>query len=190
MKWQFQQLGGGTLMRFNIHESAPTQGSVVETGLKAPLVSNVIGRFLRISNYGISEKNQEVKAEVDRERARDRIKHNEIINKHIKQYQKDGATGDVEELIGTATKEAFKGQVVTKREVLAFQKKMKMAIIRGESDPNVNALIYAESNDAKVALLKQYRENLSDEEFADLFKFVQEQKIVSTDTAKIFIKSQ
>ena len=190
LKWQWNQLGGGTFMRFEVHEYTPREKSQIQIGLNSPIVSNVIGRFIKTTDYGISERMKEVTAPIEQERAVSRIEENRVINRYIKKFQDTGSKQeDIEPLIKEATKEAFKGQIKTKGEIRYFQKKFKVAILRGKSDPLINALIYAQSSDSQIALLKEYKNNMSKDEFNDLFKFLQEQKIISPITASKFFKA-
>jgi len=187
LKWQFQQLGGGTFMRFEIHEQTPTEKSLLQIGLNAPLVSNVVGRFIKVSDYGSTEKAREITDIIESERAANRIEETRVINKYIKKFQKTGSKQeDIQPMANEATKEAFKGQIKTKGEVRYFQKKFKVAILRGQSDPKINSLIYAKSVDSQIALLVEYKKNMNKDEFNELFKFIQDQNIISQNTARKF----
>jgi len=190
LKWQFQQLGGGTFMRFEIHEQTPTEKSLLQVGLNAPLVNNIIGRFIKVSDYGVSERARDVTDIIEQERAANRIEETRVINKYIEKFQKAGSNQkDIQPMMNEATKEAFKGQIKTKGEVRYFQKKFKVAILRGQSDSRINSLIYATSVDSQIALLVEYKKNMNKEDFNDLFGFIQEQNIISSNTARKFFES-
>ena len=51
-------------------------------------------------------------------------------------------------------------------------KKFRFAVLRGEDDPNVNALLSATSNDQKKELLKNIRGRIDEEKFKGLTKML------------------
>ena len=115
---------------------------------------------------------------------------NAVINKHIKEFQSAGGNkDDIPDYRTRALKEAFKGQLKTKREVNAFEKKFDIAVVRGHADSRINSLIYANSIEAQMALLKEYKNVLPLAEFNELFGFAQREKIISKNTAIKFFEA-
>ena len=65
-------------------------------------------------------------------------------------------------------------------------KKFNIAVIRGQNDPHVNALIDADTNDAKVQILKELQSRLSETEFTQVYNLARKQKIISDNVVKDF----
>ena len=53
--WEFQQLGGGIVWKFYPGEARPRQLTRGQRILELPVLSNIVGRFIRITNYGETE---------------------------------------------------------------------------------------------------------------------------------------
>ena len=190
LKWQWNQLGGGIFVRFSVHDGVPKEAGLGEKILSYPIVSNIAGRFIRISDFGRTEMFQKTIKGVQKEESRERLKERAIINKYIDQYQEaDSKNEDIPKLIKEATKEVFKGQIKTVSEVKGFQKRFEISLIRGQSDANINALIN-KTIDEQMALLKQMKEQMDKEGFNEIFIFAQKHNIISKNTAQKFFEMQ
>ena len=183
LTWQFQQLGGGTFLKLYPTYGTPKEKSPGEKFLSLPLLSNVIGRFIKISDYGETEKLREITTGVESERAKERLAEGRILNKYVEMWQMEEVTNMgmlerdfVEEVLGHRPRTKDE-----KEEAGRLEKKLNIAVIKGESDPKINALISARSNAEKLELLAAYQESLSAEEFSELKKLVLREKIVSKD---------
>jgi len=54
--WEFNQVGGNIFTKFYVGEQTPTEKSLGEKFLQLPVISNIAGRFIRVSDYGQIEK--------------------------------------------------------------------------------------------------------------------------------------
>jgi len=65
-------------------------------------------------------------------------------------------------------------------------KKFRIGIVRGENDPYVNSLIDANTNAAKVEILKEIKKRLPDGEFRRIYDTARKNKIISDNVIKDF----
>lgn len=82
-KWTWNTLGGGIIYRFRDRRLEDGEPTELESGLETPVVGNLIGRWLRVSNRGIQEQVQAISAEVEQERAILRLAANEMLRKQF-----------------------------------------------------------------------------------------------------------
>lgn len=190
--WLFNQAGGGVFYQFT--QTAPRDKSTTEKLFNLPLVGNIAGRFVKVSDYGIGEEFNQIKAEVQKDQAIRRLDENAVINDYIKDSQKNMDDKSIDELV-----QKNKAKIIT--EVLGhapqteeeltraknIEKKYKIGLQRGESDPYINALISAVTNDEKIALIQEYKKTLSKQDFNKIMLTSLKYKIVSPEA---FIKSK
>jgi len=183
--WQFQQLGGNVFTKFYLGERTPTEKSAGEKFLQIPILSNIAGRFIKISDYGQLEKYRKKLQEIQGEKARVRIEENKVINEYVKKYQKK--EGDLNELANDLILDILGHAISSKEEKRRadnIKKKFKISVKRGESDPKINALISAQTNEEKTTLMRVYKEIMSKEDFDKLKKELLQFKIISTNVLK------
>lgn len=188
LTWQFNQMGGGIFQRFYTTQQAPTNKTWLQKVIEAPVVSNILGRWIKVSDYGQSEKNWAIIDKTGQQEAAVRIENKQKINDAIKKY-KEGSQNLtrrlaierqlVKDIVGKApyTKERKTAQTNT-------IKKFRIALIKGESDEDVNALISATSNEQKVQLLKQIKLTKDPGEYDKMVKLLLKEKIISKNVIK------
>lgn len=183
--WQFQQLGGNVFVKFYAGEQTPTVKSKGEEFLGYPIVSNVVGRFIKISDYGQIEKARDVVERIEGENARKSILEDRVINDYVGKYQdgeknqeKQNELGDalVREILGHEPEDKEED---TKRNALL--KKFDIAIQRGFADPTVTIMINATTNKAKIELLQMYKDTMTEEQYKNFEDLLIEHKIISPD---------
>lgn len=180
--WQFQQLGGGIFYRFYHEPSAQREEGNVEKFFNAPVIGNVLGRFVRVSDYGEVEQLKAIEAKVEKEKAKETIQEREVINKYIKEARADGKTKTTMVLENKLVKEVFNGVPMTKDDQAKAKrlvKKFRLSLQRGNADPNVTALVDASSNDVKLEILKKIQSEMTAKEFSTLRQQLLESGIVS-----------
>lgn len=171
--WLFNQSGGSVFYKFST--SAPKDQSKAEKALNLPFASNILGRFVKISDYGTTETLNKIKANVQKDQARTRIDENSIINDYVKEAQgaKDGQT--IQQL-------TVKNKKALVTEILGHEpqnpdeiaragniiKKYQVGLQRGESDPMINSLISAQTNAEKIQLLTEIKSRLTKQEYNQL----------------------
>jgi len=183
--WQFEQAGGNIFMKFYAGEQTPTTKTPGERFLQSPIISNVLGRFIKVSDYGEIERYRRKTGLIEQKKARENIDETKIINKYVQEYQKTKKNPIV--LSREMTKEILghnpRGQEEIQK-AKSLQKKLKIAIERGKSDPKINALISANTNDEKEALLRVFKEDMDESEFSQFKKEILRYKIVSPEVLR------
>jgi hypothetical protein len=87
LKWTWNQLGGSVLFRFDTRPELIKNDTPLEKSLKAPGVSNLVGRFLRVSNRGILDADRKVIEPGEQQRARVRLAVDEIKAKLLRREE-------------------------------------------------------------------------------------------------------
>lgn len=189
--WLLNQSGGGVFYQFT--QGAPREKSSTEKLFNLPVVGNIAGRFVKVSDYGTTETLKQITDKVASEESRARIDESTIINKYIEKAHgaKDQATVDAQvaknkanlitDVLGHAPQTS---EELTKAKNIL--KKYQVGLQRGESDPYINALIGATTSDQQIELVKEYRKTLSKQDFNQIFLTSIKYKIVSPET---FIKA-
>lgn len=183
--WALNQLGAGVFFKSYNTMQSPESKTWVQKVVEAPVLSNVVGRFVKVSDYGEYEKNKAIIKEQRSLDAKRTLEKNEVINKKIQEFQKSDLKPQtqlkyekemVEEIYGQAPYDTD-----TKREISYTVKKYRVGIVRGSADSNVNSLISAQSNNEKVTLLKKLKGDMNKDDFINLEKMLVKEKIVSKE---------
>lgn len=184
--WLFGQSGGSIFYKFSVGTPKDTTGT--EKFLNLPFMGNILGRFLKVSDYGTTEKMNEIKAEVQSDQAKRRIDEASIINDYIKKEQ-GLKTETAIDIVVKNTKAELVNEILghppTNEEELAraknIEKKFKIGLQRGESDPYINALISSVTNDEKVALMAEYKKTLTKQDYNKILLSSLKYKIISPE---------
>ena len=182
MGWVFQQLGGGVFYRFYHEPSAQREQSKAEKFFNAPVIGNILGRFIRVSNYGQTEKLKAIEARVEKEKARETLDERKLINKYIKEARDTNQTRTTAKLENELVRERYDGFPKTKDDMADAKrlvKKFRLSLERGNADPKVTALVDAGSNEAKLEILKEIRSDMDTKEFSKLSRQLVTNGIVS-----------
>lgn len=180
--WQFQQLGGGIFYRFYHEPSAKREEGAVEKFFNAPVIGNVLGRFVRVSDFGEVEQLRNIEDKVEKEKAKESLKDKALINKYIDQAREENIRFSTAELENALVTEKFDGFPNTKEDIAdakSLVKKFQLTLRRGNADPNVSALVTASSNDVKLEILKKIQGDMDAVEFDALRTDLIQSKIVS-----------
>jgi len=189
--WQFNQFGGSVFMRFYTGETAPRESSGLERFLQTPMLSNVIGRFIRVTDYGELEQYRQIIGEQDSADARRRISENRIVNDYIGKWQESDQTDerrdqyvkDIQrDILGTAERGSMDES--QKSRATNLERKFRLGIARGMNDPKISALIDAGTNDLKVKILTGLRGVMDEADFEKLLADAKEYKVISDEVIK------
>lgn len=182
--WLFNQSGGGLFYYFT--QGAPKDKSGTEKALALPLVGNVVGRFIKVSDYGRTEKLNQIKENVQSKQARERIDENTVINRYIKDAQNLKSEASIDEFVAKNMKnviaDVFDTPPSTEEDlnrIKNIEKKLKIGIQRGQSNPYINALISASTNEEKGQLIAEYKKTLPKTEFNRVILDSLKYKIIS-----------
>lgn len=182
--WVFQQLGGSVFFSFYHEPSAPKEKGQVESLINLPVIGTVTNRFVRVSDYGTVESLRSIKKRVEQSEARERLDTKEVIYRYVESAIKDPENKN--EYKKKMTEELYEGgRPRTATELDKYKedlKKFDTFFLRGSTtDPNVEALYSATSNNQKVEVLKEIKNNMEDSEYSELKRFLLVNKIVSSE---------
>ena len=189
--WQAKQLGSGSFFRTYYTTQTPETKSWIQKMVDVPVLGNIIGRWIEVSDYGQSEKNKELVEPVKQEKARERIEEDYVIQRKVKLYRdgdaskKDALRELVREVVGESP---YKGTRKAKKTRL--EKEFELIVDKKRADPNLKSLLYANSNDEKVKLLEEFYKTMSEGEFDDLIKLGKKHKVFSEKVYKEFLKKK
>ena len=181
--WQFQQLGGGVVWKFYPGEQRPRERTSAQKILELPVVSNIIGRFVRITNYGEIEAFRGVQRQAARGDAQRRLTENEAINEAIRAYLElpaDRQTNDERNTLASQlTRALYDAPREREDRETPIRTKLRIGILRGEADPLVDTLLSAGSNNEKVAILDAARDTMAEDAFAAWLSMAVRQRVIS-----------
>lgn len=190
LQYLFNQAGGNVFVKlYNTDKALPQSG--LESVIRIPFLSNLLARFIRVTDYGTQEKLDRELMPLEREAAETRIENKKILNQYIGKSR--GLEGDdlkaledelVEKTLGPEPDGGRHGTEKSKETNL--RKRFEVGRIAGTVSNEVDALIYAQSNDEKLALLQSYKQSMSTEDFDTLMAFVEENKIISENVVDSF----
>ena len=183
--WQFQQLGGGIVWKFYPGEQRPRERTPAQKVLELPVVSNIIGRFVRITNYGEIEAFRGVQRQAARGDAQRRLTENEAINEAIRAYLELPADRQTNDERNTLAHQLTRALYDAPRERAdrenPIRTKLRIGILRGEADPLVDTLLAAGSNNEKVAILDAARDTMAEDAFEAWLAMAVDQRIISRE---------
>jgi hypothetical protein len=168
LKHLWNSAGLGIVYRFPTDDLEKAK-STAEKVIGAPILSNLLGRFVKITNYGKFEELQRIAKGVRQGIARRNLDERDAIVANVNATEKPSVENAFK-LYGDMVKAGMlkrKGglSVVSFSE---FRKNYEKFSRRKESDPFVNALIFARGNEERSALLNYYRESMSKEDYEQL----------------------
>ena len=183
--WVFQQMGGGIFYRFYHEPVTPKAESKAEQIVNLPLLGNILGRFIRVSDFGQVEKLRSIKEQTEKEEARARIEQKNLINKYIKDARAEGIRFSTMEIENKLIKEYLGKPAPTtadeREKVNRLRKKFRLSFKRGSAEPEVLALMDATTNQQKLDILKQIEADMSPAEFRTLQTDLLKNGIVSDE---------
>lgn len=183
----FQEVGGNIFIKFYTGERK-SQMTPSEKVLSLPIVSNVVGRFLKISDYGKTEDINTLQGQMEAEKAKYNLDTAEVIKKYATEARKPSGMVNVEykmveEILGHIPQTAAERDEAKKLRV-----RLKLAIKKTVNDSNARTILYASSNEIRVELLREMQKSMSKEKFRELIATLVEYKIASDSVLKLFYK--
>lgn len=160
LRYEFQQLGGGVVYRVAVVEQ-PEDRTPAQKVLELPVVSNLVGRFVRISNYGHTERLRKVEADIRRDEASARLAEREAVAEAVR-----GLMTQPPPLRGQAAQMQAARRLVDQLyadtaprdrqdKYAAVAKKIRVGIQRGGTDPVVDKVLTATSTAQRVAIIRE-----------------------------------
>lgn len=160
----------------------------LEKILNLPVLSNVIGRFIKVSDYGKIEKASQIQKEVSKEASIKTLDKREKTNTALEKYLAGEKTDEnYKDIAGQLVKDVLghNPDMNNKEEVSqakAIEKQFRFAVIAGSNPPEISNVVDATTNQAKAENLKILQETVPIEKFAELLKMFVEEGVVTVDT--------
>lgn len=182
LKYIVNQAGGNIFIRLDYGDKFDQ--TPLEKVMRVPILSNIIGRFVKVTDYGEAEKMKSSLSKIKQGSAAQSIEQGEIITQRAQDFRKSDKNNSIfernkaerdliEELLGHPPKNADE-----KADAANIKKRFRLAVKKTVKDPLVNALIYA-NNDQKLELLKDFKENSTPEEYSEALKSLLKEQIIS-----------
>ncbi|HAL44850.1 MAG TPA: hypothetical protein DCP47_02880 [Phycisphaerales bacterium] len=140
LKWVANESGASIIQRFNL-DTMDKPATATEKIISMPVSSDIIGRFIKVSDYGRREALKKVSGDTERKRARELLELRDIAIKLAKG----------EKLSGKEQSLADKNQQYLKH-------RTKLAQAKVEGDTYANELLYARSTAERYAMQKRIME--------------------------------
>ena len=184
--YEFQQLGGGIVWKFYPGGTRPRERTTGQVLLDLPIVSNILGRWIKITNFGETERLRETVADVQADEARQRLTERAGLNDAIREYQAlptaERTTAKAQALAGALAAQSMRPDQTGAEQqaaVRALLTKFRMGLVRGEADPVVDAVMSATSNAQKAAVILKAAEHWSNAELGRWIAQARQEGVVS-----------
>ena len=190
LKWTFNAVGGGIIRRFSVTDRVPQEKTTIEKVVKIPIIGGVIGRFLKVSDYGTKEMLTQVAKNQAQLEARKRLDKWEMIYDYVEEAIKDPAYGTpefnqreyedrfAEQWIGS---QEFDNSRDKRDEKNSVKKSFQLGMQKSESTAEVQVLLSAGSNDQKKVVLEELRTRMPEEEYQSFIREIQRAGIISLE---------
>lgn len=190
VNWLLQNQGLGVVIPGYIVDNPDKLQKV----LGWPLVSNIAGRWLKVSDYGKTEQLKEVTKSVERQQAQRGIEEDKVIKSAVDEYRA-GSKNEIRRLqIEKKTFEKIFNSLPSdsrsSQKASSLKKEIRITMIKGDADANLNALIRANSNEQKAELLKSMYNSLTSTEFDQVRSDAIKYGIISLDVINKFRKKR
>jgi hypothetical protein len=166
LKYLANQGGASLIYRFPTGEVDRVK-SDLEKAVNAPIVGNMLGRFIKVSNYGLFEQLKQVSQLAAQEAARVKLNDRDAMADNINATNKPGIASGLK-LYAEMLKdgELRRGlKMVKPREFLSNYQRMAD---QKTGDPYINAVVFSQSMEEKSALIGYYKQTLPPDQFKDI----------------------
>jgi len=190
LDWLVKNQGLGIIMPSYTPEGEVT---TLQKVLSAPVISNILGRWIKVSDQGRKEILREVGQEQKQAKAESSVKRGKFVDQAIKDYK--AGTQNMTNRLATErqlVKDALGEPPYSsaeKTQATNLVKKFRRELIRG-TDPEVDALIYAVSTDERVALLTRIAKDKTEEEMNAFILELAREKILSKEAIAAYRRSK
>lgn len=187
LQWLAKNQGASIIMP-NYGNDFVEDRSGIQKILDLPVLSNVLGRWIKVTSYGKTEQGKEVLAPIKQQEAAKREDTNEAITKAVKEFK----AGDpsmvnrnriekdlVKKLVGDAPYNKDE-----KLQVSNIKKKFRLTVLRGGIDPNVDVVLSATTKAQQIAALKDIKSKMSKREYDQFIKQLFKYEAISSEVVK------
>jgi len=183
LKWLIKQQGAGLV----IPSFTPDKDAgFLEKLTNAPVVSNILGRWLKVTDYGTQEKLMKQSQSLESQVAERYLQKKESIKRYVDIYKSNPSQGlinverqlinEIFKVKGKATKAQLQGMAILK-------KQFRVAVRTGENK-YLDQYFYSTTNAEKVSVLNQMKENTDKKEFDNTIKQLKVQGLISNEVLR------
>jgi hypothetical protein len=181
LMYEYGKLGGNIL--YKPTNKPKTDQGKLEKILDMPIIGNVLSAVITVSNYGKIERYWEMKEQSEKDKAKQSIQEKSIIDKFVDEYRANGKNSifernkyelaTVKEVIGHLPKNQEE-----KSKASSIKTRFRLAVKKTVPDQIASVLINS-NNKTKIEILRQFKSDSSEEEFATALKSLIDEKIIS-----------
>lgn len=183
--WMFQELGGGTFVRFYNEPTMPKNAGELEQFFGLPIVANILGRFVRVSDYGKQEALQNITDQVQSKAANQRLDDNDVVNAALKQAVEDPEIANNRAVYEAQIRDTIKGEGPMDEEAQKrfdrARTRFRLGLLKGSADAETAAFLNANTNEEKAAILRTIKSHLEDAEFQEYLAELRRSGMVTPD---------
>lgn len=139
-RWTLNNLGAGIVVRFSEDSMYDPPKTGAEKILNTPVVSNLLGRWLKISNRGLFDRAEMMTAEIRKDRAESRLIGQEIVRKIN---------------AGEAFTDSERELLKRRPEIIDYITTKLSDTVQRQSGPDMQLLINAKSKEEKAKLIEE-----------------------------------
>lgn len=182
--WEAQTLGASVFMQAYVSEKGTGTKTWYQKLLEAPVASNILGRWLKVSDYGQTEENRQIQQSIEQEAAVKTLGTKDRVSQAISQFQ---ATDQSPEARKKVINDFVKSEVASaplEDKVSTFNsatKKITLALDLGRYDVNADSIIKASSNQAKAEILDKVKKTMTSDEFKKYTGTLLKEGIITAD---------
>jgi hypothetical protein len=163
-----------------------TEPTSLEKFLNLPIVSNILGRWIKVSDYGATEAETKATRPIIQAKAEATIANREALDKALKDYKAN--PGNKTEILNAYIKSIVgeKGVVnsETRTKATAARKKFEIGTITGKVSREMDKLITTTDNDVKLELMKGYKSSMTPEDYKATIVMAVKYKVFSPEFMK------
>jgi hypothetical protein len=191
--YEFQALGGGIVWKFYAGEGRPRERTVGQKILEFPVASNVVGRWLKVTDAGEREQLRAADEPVKQQEARHRLAEKDAVTDAVKDLMgvpADKRTAAINQRARALANELYADAPVGKRhdQFQTIQKKLRMGVNRGSADPLSDSVMSAQSNAQKLAVIKSASQTMSRSDMQHWLMTATRQGVISPNVRRDALK--
>lgn len=188
--WVMQNLGANIVLGTSVTEATGGQKGWLQNLVEKPILSNIIGRWIKVSNYGQTEQNNKIKGFVQQQQSQQALARNQALQGALDKWKTSDHSDStrisiekqlIQNTLGTITAD-------NKQSAKNMIKKFKLGLVKGQNDPNTNAVIDAQSIQEKELILQRVKAESTPADWQAFKQKLADNKIISKQAAAQFRK--
>ena len=190
-QWTWGQIGGGIIKRWNPYDDRPQLKGTVQEALEAPLVGNVVGRFVRVSSGGAVELYRDAARGVRRDEASRNLDEEDQVGVQAMDYlsltDEEQTPGRIRQMAREAAKTLYPDDRRQQRERFpALEYKLRRLVTRAGDDSLAISLQGAGSTAERVAMLQAAHEVMGADALQDWMRQARRDRLVSAELLQAY----